>query len=234
MLDVLLESHAARPRRLGSTITSALLHGAIVVAAVALTLPGRVTAPVPGESPDSVITFVLPTQPPPLTERTHTATEATPTLPELPSLAPPTVTPVNIPPVGDLGPVVDDRIRIGPETRPGSPFARSGRPLDVGSGGVVDAGTADRAPRLLGRAIEPRYPSQLRAAGTEGNVVAEFVIDTLGRAELESLRFPAPTNPLFAASIREAIARYRFAPGELGGQKVRTRVQLPFEFRLAR
>jgi periplasmic protein TonB len=233
MLDVLLESHAARPRRLGSAITSALLHGAIVVAAVALALPGRVTAPVSGETPDSIITFVLPTQAPPMRGRTRAATEATPTLPDLPTIVPPSVTPVAIPPV-DLGPVVDDRIRIGPETRPGSPFARSGRPLDVGSGGVVDAGTADRVPRLLGRAIEPRYPSRLRAAGTEGSVVAEFVIDTLGRAELESLRFPAPTNPLFAASIREAIARYRFAPGELGGQKVRTRVQLPFEFRLAR
>ncbi|MFI5257462.1 MAG: energy transducer TonB [Gemmatimonadales bacterium] len=234
MLDVLLESHAARPRRLGSAITSALLHGATVVAAVALALPGRVTAPVSAERPDSVITFVLPTQPPPLTGRMRAGPDETPRLPELPTLVPPTVTPVNIPPVGDLGPVVDDRIRIGPEARPGSPLAPSDRQLDVGSGGVVDAGTADRVPRLLGRAIEPRYPSQLRAAGTEGSVVAEFVIDTLGRAELEGLRFPGSTHPLFAASIREALARYRFTPGELGGQKVRTRVQLPFEFRLTR
>jgi hypothetical protein len=35
-------------------------------------------------------------------------------------------------------------------------------------------------------------------------------------------------------SVREALARYRFSVGEAGGRKVRTRVQLPFEFTLAR
>ena len=39
MLDVLLESKAARTRRLGGTLTSTLVHLAIAAGAVALTVP---------------------------------------------------------------------------------------------------------------------------------------------------------------------------------------------------
>ena len=63
-------------------------------------------------------------------------------------------------------------------------------------------------------------------------MLAEFVVDTLGRAELASLRFPELANPLFGHAVREALAHYRFMPGEIAGRRVRTRVALPFEFKL--
>ena len=62
----------------------------------------------------------------------------------------------------------------------------------------------------------------------------QFVIDTLGRAELDGLQVVESAHPQFVEAIRAALARYRFSPGEAGGRRVRTRVQLPFDFALVR
>ena len=40
------------------------------------------------------------------------------------------------------------------------------------------------------------------------------------------------TRAEFAESVRAALPRFRFSPGEAGGRKVRTRVQIPFDFTL--
>jgi protein TonB len=101
------------------------------------------------------------------------------------------------------------------------------------SDGVLDEHVVDRTPRVIGRAPEPRYPTPLREAGVQGRVVAEFVVDTLGRAELDGLRLDA-SQALFAEAVRAVLPRYRFTPGEAAGRKVRTRVQLPFDFTLTR
>ena len=62
----------------------------------------------------------------------------------------------------------------------------------------------------------------------------QFVVDTLGRAEMSGLRVVEESDPLFAQSVRAVLPRYRFSPGEVGGQKVRTLVQVPFEFTIVR
>lgn len=138
-----------------------------------------------------------------------------------------------IPPIDVSRPnVTSDQVLIGRGVHPlGSGIGGVGVAVS-GTGDVSDASAVDRAPRIVGRAAEPRYPATLRSAGIEGHVLAEFVVDTLGRVELNTLRFPAMANPLFGDAVREAIARYRFLPGEVAGRKVRTRVAVPFEFRL--
>jgi periplasmic protein TonB len=239
MLTVLLESRAARPRRLGSTVLSALAHGAVIAVVVALTLPGRGSAR-PGPTPhfDTLI-FVSPAEPDPVTRsrsaRSPARDDVDPTRPTLPTIAVPVITPGEIPPIDlSLPTMTSDQVRIGNRSAPlGGGVVEPGGPLR-GVGDVRDAATVDRAPRLTGRALEPRYPPVLRDAGIEGHVLAEFVVDTLGRAELATLRFPELSNALFGDAVREAITRYRFTPGEMAGRKVRTRVAVPFEFRLRR
>jgi hypothetical protein len=39
---------------------------------------------------------------------------------------------------------------------------------------------------------------------------------------------------LLTDAVRAALARFRFTPGEAQGRRVRTRVQIPFEFTIAR
>jgi protein TonB len=122
----------------------------------------------------------------------------------------------------------------GPGVRTGSSIGNGPPLLGGASGAALDEHLVDRAPRVLGRAIEPRYPAALRDAGVQGRVVVQFVVDTLGRAELDELQVVESAHPQFVESVRAALARYRFSPGEAGGRRVRTRVQLPFDFALVR
>lgn len=80
----------------------------------------------------------------------------------------------------------------------------------------------------------PRYPDVLRSAGIEGEVLAQFVVDTLGHIEVSSFRAIRTSNDLFEAAVRAALPSMRFVPAEVGGRKVRQFVQQPFVFALAR
>lgn len=80
----------------------------------------------------------------------------------------------------------------------------------------------------------PRYPSILRSAGVEGEVLTQFVVDTLGRVEVASFKSIRTSHDLFEASVRAALPEMRFTPAEVGGKKVRQLVQQPFVFALAK
>jgi protein TonB len=234
MLDVLLESKAARSRRLGGTLTSTLLHAAIVAGAITVTVPR------PGPAAASPAEPVIPFHPrPPASEdrpagharRSGEGLVAGPVRQDVPRIE---IDP-GAPPSIDLSPAApaDDRTLLGPDLGTGSPF--EGPSGQLGSPtAVVDEHLVDRAPRLLAGAPEPHFPDVLRARGTTGRVVIQFVVDTLGRAELPGLRIIEASEPAFADAVRAVLPRYRFTPGEARGHKVRTLVQLPFDFQLAR
>lgn len=67
-------------------------------------------------------------------------------------------------------------------------------------------------------------------APTVSQAKLPFVVDTLGRAELGSLRILKSTHPLFSAAVRNALPRMRFLPAMRAGVKVRELVQQPFVF----
>lgn len=122
----------------------------------------------------------------------------------------------------------------GPDTEP-PPAARGVDPAEletmIASRGVFAAERVDQ-PVVLDSASLPaiEYPPALRAAGTSGVVLAEFVVDTAGRAEPEYFGVVSATDPLFTAAVREALGRLRFRPAMLRGRAVRQVVRLPFEF----
>jgi len=236
MLTVLLESRAPPRRRVGGTMLSMLVHGAVIATVVALTLPGPGIARPGPDVHSTAVTYVRP-QPLPDAGRaapqSRAPEESSVPRDNFPTIDIPTITPKGIPPVDlSLPATSDDQLLIGRHSSvTGSGVAEPGE-LVSGSGSAVDVSAVDRAPRIVGRAWEPRYPATLRSAGIAGHVLAEFVVDTLGRAELGTLRFPELTHPLFGDAVREALAHYRFAPGEIAGRKVRTRVAVPFDFRI--
>ncbi|MEW5918609.1 MAG: energy transducer TonB [Gemmatimonadota bacterium] len=80
----------------------------------------------------------------------------------------------------------------------------------------------------------PRYPDILRQAGVEGEVLAQFVVDTTGRAEAGSYKVLKSSHDLFAQAVRSALPGMRFIPAEVGGRKVKQLVQQPFAFAIAR
>lgn len=78
----------------------------------------------------------------------------------------------------------------------------------------------------------PQYPDALKAAHVEGEVLAQFVVDATGRADLSTFKVIKSTHELFTAAVRESVARTTFTPAEVGGRKVRQLVQMPFQFNL--
>jgi len=74
------------------------------------------------------------------------------------------------------------------------------------------------------------YPPSLRASGTSGRVVAEFVVDTLGRVELRHFGIVSSTDRLFSDAVRETASAARFTPARKGDRVVRQLVRQPFEF----
>jgi protein TonB len=117
---------------------------------------------------------------------------------------------------------------IGPT---GSPGVESG---NTPAGGTFRADQVEKEVSVVPGSPPPRYPELLRSSGVEGQVVAVFVVDEIGRAETDSLHFVRSDNRLFEDAVRQAVGRMRFVPAEIGGRKVRQLVQMPFVFTLAR
>ena len=77
---------------------------------------------------------------------------------------------------------------------------------------------------------QPLYPETLLFTGVPGHVLAEFVIDTLGRVELDTFGVISSTNPNFTAAVQRALPDWAYAPALLNGKRVRQLVQQPFAF----
>ncbi len=83
--------------------------------------------------------------------------------------------------------------------------------------------------------LDPPYPQSLRRMGASGYVEIQWIVDTLGKAEVASVErvsadAPADAVPGFTDVARQAVFLARFVPAEIGGRKVRQRVQRRFSF----
>lgn len=235
MLDVLLESKAPHTRRIGGTLASTLVHGAIISGAVLLTVqPEIVRIPEP-VAPKPI--YIIPNrrpEPAPPVQRPPAPAHA-PALPQQDNPLPPIDhVPPTIPPVDQsVAPITTDILRTGPAAPPGGPAVGSTGPVGAADGGPVEAALVDKPPRVL-RSENPRFPEALRARGQNGRIVVQFVVDTLGRAEMSDFKVVDATDAQLGDAVRAVLPRFRFTPGEAGGHKVRTVVALPFDFTLVR
>jgi TonB family protein len=80
----------------------------------------------------------------------------------------------------------------------------------------------------------PRYPDDLRAAKIEGEVLAQFVVDTTGLAIMSTLKVLKSTDDRFTEAVRLGLANMRFSPAEVNGRKVKQLLQMPFMFSLSK
>jgi TonB family protein len=77
--------------------------------------------------------------------------------------------------------------------------------------------------------VQPEYPERLRAAGVQGVVT----LDTMLNADGTITRIEASPNspPDLAAAAREAVAQWRYIPTHLHGRPVETRMRVTIEYR---
>jgi protein TonB len=87
-------------------------------------------------------------------------------------------------------------------------------------------------PAVLANAdsIDPKYPPELFAGGVTGSVLAEFVVDSTGRVEEETVTIVSSTNSLFSATVLRSLQAARYVPAMKDGRAVRQAVQQPFKF----
>lgn len=78
--------------------------------------------------------------------------------------------------------------------------------------------------------VTPLYPDPLYKERVPGHVLAEFVVDTAGAPEPETIGIVSATDPRFAASVMRALSDARFIPARLHGRPVRQLVHQPFAF----
>ena len=67
----------------------------------------------------------------------------------------------------------------------------------------------------------PQYPTELAAFGFDGEVDVQFVVDSIGRAELDDLLVVEASHPGFIGPVRRAIAKCRYRPAQKAGRPVR-------------
>ncbi len=107
-------------------------------------------------------------------------------------------------------------------TVPGGPNENTGEPL-FASQVETPAFSRDGNP-------SPQYPSMFESSRVEGHVLAQFVVDTLGKADMSTFKVLDSTHELFSQSLRSALSHWRFYPAQAGGHRVKQIVQLPLKF----
>lgn len=79
-----------------------------------------------------------------------------------------------------------------------------------------------------------RYPDLLRSASVEGDVLAQFVVNSDGTVDVSSFKVLKSSHELFTESVRNALPNMRFEPATTGGNPVRQLMQMPFTFNLSK
>lgn len=239
MLNTLIESRAKKSRRTGSSMLSLIVHSAVVAALVVLTArEGARPADEPREVAVQMTDLPDPPAPAPVTPPAgapEVFTASAPPALGAPPLVAPSIVPTVLPPIDLSRPVTSEADFAS--GRRGVSAAQGG--VEGGSGvlpasGYFFSGQVEKPAMSLPGQAGPAYPDVLRSAGLEGQVLAQFVVDSSGRASLESFSALHSDHPLFTASVKTALSRLRFLPAEIGGRRVPQLVQQTFQFTLNR
>jgi len=231
MLSQLIESHPVRRRSPAGFAASIALHGILIAGAVIATSHGTRQ-----RQPDFrtvLVEFPSPDTKPPKVAPASTQPATTPGSDGPSIISVPIVVPDVIPPVDPLRALIGANqpfeFRIGTPSRPGGP--------DFGTlpgAGVLLVDQVEVPAALDTRSPLPRFPQVLRDAGVQGMARLSFVVDTLGRVELETVQVVQATHPAFALAVQAILPRMRFAPARVGGHPVRQLVEFPVQFHLDR
>ncbi len=238
MFNNLIESQAKKQKRAGGSFMSLVVHTVIVAALIAVT---KGAGAVMEEEKVEKVDFVEvkkdepkppePEKPPPPPD----AVAAPPPPKGFQVLSAPIEIPNVIPEIDLSKKVTDEADFSGKGVAGGIAKGVEGGKGPVPQGDQPYFDFQVEKPVVMAPGAQgPAYPDMLRTAGIEGTVLAQFVVDTTGRADMATFRALKSDNDLFTTSVRNALQRMRFLPAEVGGRKVKQLVQQPFQFSLNR
>ena len=92
----------------------------------------------------------------------------------------------------------------------------------------------EKPAEMLSDSPKPKYPSVLESSGIAGEVQAQFVVGTDGRADMSEFKILKQTNELFGQAVKNVLPRMHFSPAMIGGRPVKQLVQQAFQFAVPR
>jgi len=239
MFNNLVESRRKTQRSPGGVFASFVLHGGLIVLAVYATASAATEFEKPKQEKVEFVEVKKEEPTPPKDE------PPPPPPPDVVAAPPPPkgfqilTAPVDIP---DVIPDIDLSKKVTDEADFSGKGAAGGTSKGV-EGGKAPLANSDqpffefqveKPVQALPGGSQPRYPDILRQAGVEGEVLAQFVVDTTGRAEMGSYKVLKTSHELFGNAVKNALSGMRFIPAEVGGRKVRQLVQQPFTFAISK
>jgi periplasmic protein TonB len=238
MFDNLIESKAKKQRSAGGILVSAVVHTVLISAAVYGTLHASDVLEKPKAEKVEFVTVKKDEPPPP-------KDEPKPPPPDVVMKAPPPkgfqvlTAPIKIP---DVLPDIDLSKKVTTEedfTGKGvaggiAKGVVGGTPQPVNDNQTYFEFQVEKQVSPFPGNPAPRYPDMLRSANVEGEVLAQFVVDTTGRADMKEFKVLKSTHDLFTNAVRSALPNMKFYPAEVGGKKVKQLVQMPFQFNLTK
>jgi periplasmic protein TonB len=237
MFDNLIESRARKQKRAGGTLMSAFIHVVVISAAVYATAHASQELEKPKAEKVEFVTVKKDDPPPPKDQPKPP--------PDVVMKAPPPkgfqvlTAPIKIPdvlPDIDLSKKVTNEEDFSGKGQAGG-IAKGvvgGTPAPVNSDQTFFEFQVEKQVAPFPGNSAPRYPDMLRSANVEGEVLAQFTVDTTGRAEMSTFKVLKSTHDLFTAAVKSALPNMKFYPAEVGGKKVKQLVQMPFQFSLTK
>lgn len=233
MFDNLVESKPQKKAlkdRLPSAFMSVVFHGAIIYAAIVVTMNATQSA---SNTVTDTTTMVFQQQ---------EKQEKQPEPPKIASLEPPPKgfqnisAPVNIPttiPPVDLNQHFDPRdySGVGVEGGVANGVVGGTGPVDLNQ--IFTSGVVDEPPMALTYGPQV-YPPLLKDAGIEGSVTLKFVVNPDGHVDPSSIQVVTSTNKAFEKPARDMIAQSIFRPGKMRGQAVHVLASLTVSFNLTK
>jgi protein TonB len=233
MFNQLLESKAKKQKMAGGTVFSVVFHTVLIAAAVYATARAGVKDE---KTKAEKIQFVemkkeppkVPDKPPPPKE----VVVKPPPPKGFQVLRAPVKIDIKIPEI-DLTKAITNE----------SDF--SGKGVKGGTGSGVVGGIAntnqtyfefqvEKPAEMLSESPKPKYPAVLESSGIAGEVQAQFVVSSAGKADMESFKVLKSTNELFTQAVKNVLPRMRFSPAMIGGKPVNQLVQQSFQFAVPR
>ena len=213
MFNQLLESKAKKEKMAGGTVFSIVLHTVLIAGAVYATAKAGTKDE---KAKAEKIQFV----------------EMKKEAPKVPVLRAPVKIDIKIPEI-DLSKAVTNEADF------------SGKGVKGGTGTGVVGGVAntnqtyfefqvEKPAEMLSDSPKPKYPSVLESSGIAGEVQAQFVVKSDGKADMETFKVLKSTNELFTQSVKNVLPRMHFSPAMIGGKPVNQLVQQSFQFAVPR
>jgi protein TonB len=233
MFNQLLESKAKKQKMAGGTVFSIVLHTVLISAAVYAT--ARAGAKDEKAKAEKIQFVEMKKEPPKVPDKPPPPKEVV-VKPPPPKgfqvLRAPVKIDIKIPEI-DLTKAITNE----------SDFSGKGVKGGTGSGvvgGIANANQTyfefqvEKPAEMLAESPKPKYPSVLESSGIAGEVQAQFVVNSSGKADMDSFKVLKSTNELFTQAVKNVLPRMKFSPAMIGGKPVNQLVQQSFQFAVPR